>query len=125
MFVEVYDAVAKSGHADPVWLTKAYADLEKDYEMWNRDPHVAGDTGLSRYYDFGECPPPEAVQDETGFYRKVATYFFFHPVQADGYILESRLALCRQPRAPLTRWRSAMFRIRWPVRAATSGTNSN
>jgi len=89
MFVEVYDAVAKSGHADPVWLTKAYADLEKDYEMWNRDPHVAGDTGLSRYYDFGEGPPPEAVQDETGFYRKVATYFFFHPVQADGYILES------------------------------------
>ena len=57
--------------------------------MWNRDPHLAGETGLSRYYDFGEGPPAEAVQDETGFYRKVASYFFFHPAQADGYILES------------------------------------
>jgi len=89
MFVDVYDALQKSGHADPVWLTKAYADLEKDYEMWNRDPHLAGDTGLSRYYDFGEGPPQEAVQDESGFYRKVATYFFFHPAQADRYIHES------------------------------------
>ncbi|MFZ0772120.1 MAG: trehalase family glycosidase [Candidatus Sulfotelmatobacter sp.] len=89
MFVDVYDALQKSGHADPAWLAMAYADLEKDYDMWNRDPHGAGDTGLSRYYDFGEGPPPEAMQDETGFYGKVATYFFFHPALADGYILES------------------------------------
>ena len=89
MFVEVYDALQKSGHADPAWLARAYADLQKDYEMWNRDPHRAADTGLSRYYDFGEGPPAEALQDETGFYRKVATYFFFHPAQADSYIVES------------------------------------
>ena len=89
MFVDVYDALQKSGHADPAWLARAYADLEKDYEMWNRDPHLAGDTGLSRYYDFGEGPPAEALQDETGFYRKVATYFFFHPAQADNYIVEN------------------------------------
>ncbi len=93
MFVEVYDALQKSGRADPAWLTKAYADLEKDYEMWNREPHRAGDTGLSRYYDFGEGPPPEALQDETGFYRKVATYFFFHPAQADHYIVEDLPAM--------------------------------
>jgi alpha,alpha-trehalase len=89
MFVDVYTALQKDGRTDPAWLAKAYADLEKDYEMWNRDPHLAGETGLSRYYDFGEGPPPEAVQDETGFYRKVATYFFFHPQQGDSYILES------------------------------------
>jgi alpha,alpha-trehalase len=89
MFVEVYEALLKSGHADPAWLAKAYADLEKDYEMWNRGPHLAGDTGLSRYYDFGEGPPQEALQDETGFHKKVATYFFFHPRQADDYIVES------------------------------------
>ena len=89
MFVDVYDALQKSGHADPAWLAKAYADLEKDYEMWNRDPHRAGDTGLSRYYDFGEGPPLEAVQDESGYYRKVASYFFLHPARADGYILEN------------------------------------
>ena len=91
MFVDVYDALQKSGHADSSWLAKAYADLDKDYEMWNRDPHLAGETGLSRYYDFGEGPPPEAVQDETGFYRKVATYFFFRPAQADDYIHENLL----------------------------------
>ena len=90
MFVDVYDALQKSGRTDPAWLAKAYADLEKDYEMWNRDPHLAGETGLSRYYDFGEGPPPEAAQDESGFYRKVATYFFFHPAQADDYIVESQ-----------------------------------
>ena len=89
MFVDVYDALQKTGQKDPAWLAKAYADLEKDYEMWNREPHLAGDTGLSRYFDFGEGPPAEAVQDETGFYRKVATYFFFHPAEADNYIQEN------------------------------------
>jgi len=89
MFVEVYDALQKSGHADIAWAQRAYTDIEKDYDMWNRDPHRAGDTGLSRYYDFGEGPPAEALQDETGFYRNVASYFFFHPEDADGYITES------------------------------------
>jgi alpha,alpha-trehalase len=89
MFVEVYGELQKSGQADPAWLAKGYADLEKDYEMWNRDRHRAGDTGLARYYDFGDGPPAEAIKDETGFYRKVATYFFFHPAQADSYIVEN------------------------------------
>ena len=99
MVVEVYDALEKSGHADPAWLTGAYADLEKDYEMWNRDPHLAGDTGLSRYYDFGDGPPAEAVQDESGFYRKVSTYFFLHPAQADSYIVEKQPGGGRQSTA--------------------------
>jgi len=88
MFVDVYAAMQKAGKKDPAWVAKAYSDIEKDYEMWNREPHRAGATGLSRYYDFGEGPPAEAVQDESGFYRKVANYFFFHPAQADSYIQE-------------------------------------
>jgi alpha,alpha-trehalase len=87
MFVDVYGSMQKDGHGDGAWLAKAYADIEKDYEMWSRDPHLAGQTGLSRYYDFGEGPPAEALQDETGFYRKVATYFFFHPREADHYLV--------------------------------------
>jgi len=91
MFVDVYESMpkqpaGKDAAANRVWLERAYADLEKDYEMWTRDPHLAGQTGLSRYYDFGEGPPPEAVKDETGFYKKVAEYFFFHPGQADEYV---------------------------------------
>jgi alpha,alpha-trehalase len=89
MFVDVYRATQKDGHADKAWLERAYADLDKDYGMWTREPHLAGQTGLSRYYDFGEGPPPEAVQDETGFYRKVAQYFFLHPAQADGYVVDT------------------------------------
>ena len=89
MFVDVYQASQKSGGSDEKgWLERAYADLSKDYEMWTRDPHLAGDTGLSRYYDFGDGPPQEAVQDESGFYRKVAQYFFLHPAQADNYVME-------------------------------------
>ncbi len=91
MFVDVYEAMQKDGHTDKAWLEKAYADLDKDYGMWTRDPHLAGQSGLSRYYDFGDGPPAEAVQDETGFYRKVSTYFFFHPAQADDYIVETNI----------------------------------
>ena len=88
MVVDVYEAMEKNGHPDRAFLERAYADLEKDYGMWTRDPHLAGQTGLSRYYDFGEGPPAEAVQDETGFYRKVAGYFFFHPAEANDYVVE-------------------------------------
>ena len=88
MFVDVYEASRTAGHEDKPWLEHAYTNLSKDYEMWTHDPHLAGQTGLSRYYDFGEGPPPEAVQDETGFYRKVAGYFFFHPAEADNYVVE-------------------------------------
>jgi alpha,alpha-trehalase len=94
MFVDVYEAMHQpsakpaSGDFDRAWLARAYADLNKDYEMWTHAPHLAGETGLSRYYDFGEGPPPEALKDETGFYRQVADYFFFHPRDADDYIVE-------------------------------------
>jgi alpha,alpha-trehalase len=89
MVVEVYEALQKSGSADPAWLKRASADLEKDYGMWNRAPHLAGDTGLSRYYDFGDGPPAEAAQDESGSYRKVGAYFLLHPDEADHYIVST------------------------------------
>ncbi|HET7892173.1 MAG TPA: trehalase family glycosidase [Candidatus Sulfotelmatobacter sp.] len=97
MFVDVYRAMqqAKKNKSpddraeDRAWLERAYADLDKDYGMWTRDPHLAGETGLSRYYDFGDGPPAEAVQDESGFYRKVAQYFFLHPVEAGDYVVET------------------------------------
>jgi alpha,alpha-trehalase len=91
MFMEVYEATRRQPGAnqDKAWLERAYTNLSKDYEMWTHDPHLAGDTGLSRYYDFGDGPPAEAVKDETGFYRKVAQYFFFRPEQGDSYVVEN------------------------------------
>ncbi len=95
MFMDVYEALQKKGtpqdkRAQRAWLERAYRDLDHDYQIWTHEPHVAGQTGLSRYYDFGDGPPQEAVQDETGFYRKVSQYFFFHPGQADSYVYENR-----------------------------------
>jgi alpha,alpha-trehalase len=89
MFMDVYQATPRD-KPDTAWLQRAYADLEKDHSMWTHDPHLAGQTGLSRYYDFGDGPPAEAVQDESGFYRKVAGYFFFHPNEAGDYIVEDK-----------------------------------
>jgi alpha,alpha-trehalase len=94
MFMDVYEALQKKGahdkQAQRAWLERAYKDLDHDYQIWTHEPHLGGQTGLSRYYDFGDGPPQEAVQDETGFYRKVSQYFFFHPGQADSYIYENR-----------------------------------
>src|SRR5467141_326328 len=91
MVLAVYDAEKQAGHADPAWLARAYSYLEKDYSMWTRDPHLAGATGLARYYDFGDGPPAEGLQDESGFYRKVVSHFTVHPDQADHYLVEQDL----------------------------------
>jgi alpha,alpha-trehalase len=88
-FANVYQAMLDAKQTpDKAWLERAYDDIRKDYKMWTSDPHLAGDTGLSRYFDFGEGPPAEALKDETGIYRKVAEYFFFHPSEADDYLVE-------------------------------------
>jgi alpha,alpha-trehalase len=88
MVLGVYEAEKQAGKADQSWLARSYPYLEKDYSMWTRDPHLAGSTGLARYFDFGEGPPPEGLQDEGGFYRKVISYFMVHPEQADHYLVE-------------------------------------
>lgn len=88
MVLGVYEAEKQAGHEDRAWLERAYTNLEKDYSLWTREPHMAGTTGLARYYDFGEGPPPEGLQDEAGFYRKVVSYFMVHPEQADHYLME-------------------------------------
>jgi len=88
MVMGVYEAEKRAGHTDEAWLARAYPYLEKDYSMWTREPHLAGNTGLARYYDFGEGPPAEGLQDEGGFYRKVISHFMVHPEQADHYLVE-------------------------------------
>jgi alpha,alpha-trehalase len=60
-------------------METAFSYVKRDHDMWTRAPHLAGDTGLSRYYDLGEGPSEESLQDETDLYRQVAAYFLFHP----------------------------------------------
>jgi alpha,alpha-trehalase len=78
MVMAVHEAQAAAGRDDRDWLETAYSYLKRDYAMWTREPHLAGNTGLARYYDFGEGPVPEALQDENDIYRQVAAYFLFH-----------------------------------------------
>jgi alpha,alpha-trehalase len=92
MIVAVHDAEKAAGHEDKKWLERAYQFAAKDYEMWAREPHVAGDTGLARYYDFGDTPAPESLKDETDHYRKVASYFLNHPEQDRGYLVRKSVA---------------------------------
>lgn len=87
MMLSVFEAEKAAGHEDKAWLEHAYKYAAKDYEMWASEPHLAGDTGLARYYDFGETPAPESLKDETDHYRKVAAYFLNHPDKDRSYLV--------------------------------------
>src|SRR5580704_15644759 len=89
MILAVYEAQKTSGHASNEWLAKAYNYAVKDHELWTSEPHRAGSTGLSRYFDFGNGPAAESVKDETGHYRQVAAYFLQQPDLGRNYVLES------------------------------------
>ena len=87
MIVAVYEAEKAAGKDDRELLEAGYRWASRDYEMWNRDPHVAGDTGLARYFDFGNGPAPESLKDEKNFYRKVAGFLLLHG-DAQKYVAE-------------------------------------
>ena len=87
MILGVYEAENAGGRGDKRWLERAYDFAKTDHAMWIRQPHTAGDTGLSRYYDFGDVPAPESLKDETDHYRKVAAYFLAHPEQDHGFLV--------------------------------------
>src|SRR5256884_2407597 len=88
MTLSVYEAQKAAGKEDVAWLGRAYNFASKDHDMWVREPHLAGDTGLSRYFDLGEGPVPEGLQDESGYYRGVAAYYLKHPEATDHHMVE-------------------------------------
>jgi alpha,alpha-trehalase len=49
---------------DIKWLRNAVPAIEKYYLFWTSEPHLTKETGLSRYYDFGDGPAPEVISDE-------------------------------------------------------------
>jgi alpha,alpha-trehalase len=64
------------------WLEHAYAVAEKDYSTWTRPEHLAGRTGLARYFDYGSGPVPE-MADASTYYPDVIRALVEHP-QAGG-----------------------------------------
>ena len=92
MIMAVYKAQKEKGKDDRSWLERGYGFAVRDHDMWQEPEMRAGDTGLSRYYDFGAGPAPESLKDETDHYRKVVEYFLKHPQQSAGRFVE------RQPK---------------------------
>jgi alpha,alpha-trehalase len=72
---------------DRRWLEDAWSLIEKYYELWAAEPHMTPETGLARYWDFGEGPAPEVVSAERDakgrtHYDLVKHYFKTHHVTA-------------------------------------------
>ena len=85
MILAVYAADQKAGKADIKWLGRAYDYAVRDHNLWMRDPKLAGDTGLSRYFDVGHGPVPD-VADHPEYYARIADWLVRHPQVKTGYI---------------------------------------
>jgi alpha,alpha-trehalase len=92
MVLAVYESEKKAGRDDKQWLTRAYDYIVRDHTFWTTGEQLAGTTGLSRYYDFGDGPVPESFGHEDRFYDAVARWFMQHPDKADGYLATGEAA---------------------------------
>ena len=75
----VHEAQKAAGQNDRGSIEAAYDYVKRDHEIWTQAAHLAGSAGLSRYYDFGQGPAEEALQDETTSTGKSPAYFLLHP----------------------------------------------
>ena len=86
MIMAYHDARKAAGQDDREWLARAYAYAQRDYQLWTREPKLAGNTGLSRYFDLGEGPVPEMGDDPT-YYSDVTTNLLtLHDDAAENYV---------------------------------------
>jgi alpha,alpha-trehalase len=70
-----------------LWLEQSYPYIQRDHEMWTHGEKLAGNTGLSRYYDYGEGPVPEIATMHDSYYRDVFRYLQAS-LQAREYLAE-------------------------------------
>ena len=82
MVLAVYEA-DKDPADKEAFLKKAYPYIEHDYKMWTSGEKLAGDTGLSRYYDYGDGPVPEIADARDSYYRDVFRYLQASNERAD------------------------------------------
>lgn len=75
---EMLLAVYERSH-DRQWLADSVPALESYYRYWTSEPHLTVRTGLSRYYDLGKGPAPEAAAERDlqgrSHYDRVKSYF--------------------------------------------------
>jgi alpha,alpha-trehalase len=88
MVMAVYTAErANNSSAARAWLRESLPYLIRDHALWTTAPHLAGNTGLSRYFDFGHGPVPEMADDST-YYIDVIRWLKAHPDQTPSGYLE-------------------------------------
>jgi alpha,alpha-trehalase len=85
MVMAQYAADKAAGRQDRKWLARAFQYSKRDYALWTREPKLAGETGLSRYFDLGEGPVPE-IADHPEYYADVADWLVRHPQVHTGYL---------------------------------------
>lgn len=71
---------------DRKWLRATVPALENYYRFWTTEPHLTKETGLSRYFDFGEGPSAEVLSDERDaegrtHYDRVKQYYRTHEIK--------------------------------------------
>ena len=99
MIMGYYQYQKAHGHDDHEWLQNAYKYAQRDYELWTHEPHLAGKTGLARYFDLGEGPVPE-MGDDPHYYAEVVSYLLLHPNSTYSYFATSTTASSQPPFGP-------------------------
>lgn len=87
MVLALFHADMSTGGPDRAWLERGYAYAARDYEQWTNPPHLAGHTGLSRYFDHGDGPVPEIMGNPNDYYRGIAHFFLLHDGQGAGSVI--------------------------------------
>ena len=72
--------------AATAWLRQAYPLVVENYSIWQRNAHRAGNTGLSRYFDYGGNDPGV---DTSAYFQEVIRFVLAHPGENDGYLIKS------------------------------------
>lgn len=65
------------------WLTQAYKELVTFHTYWTFGERLAGDTGLSRYWDDGHLPAPEVVSSEHGHFHHAKEFYRHEALSID------------------------------------------
>ena len=81
---------AAAGVDDKLWLEKAYPYIVKDYQMWTTGEHLAGKTGLSRYYDYGDGPTPDIAATGDPYYAEMITNVLTSGAEVDYFAKDGK-----------------------------------
>ena len=65
------------------WLRYAYGELQKFHQYWTTGDRLAGDTGLSRYWDESTDPAPEVESSEHGHFQHAHEFYKFNAISTD------------------------------------------